>query len=321
MKSGKSKLTNPVLILNYLLIGVLLMSTSTNASLQAAPQEQDPIVQYGPDPALFKIDGIKQSIQMWEWQSDLSRRQQELIAKTGLKWEQTLQVTSDQMDAVQQQLASVGLMLPLNSQSIQKLDDEIRNLQSEVIGLEAELKQQKSQSDATEAELKFARESRANQIELFAMRLNLLQQEYQQTKKLIEKNLVSESQLDQMKLKIAEAETELKDNQRQLELIETQLGDNVAAHVAAVAERQVQVKQRIDDLLQKRELIRDLRPLEKIERLRAQSDMARQMIEMAQVKQFELELENTRNLALIELARERIKNFPQDKPEDEVDQD
>ena len=36
-------------------------------------------------------------------------------------------------------------------------------------------------------------------------------------------------------------------------------------------------------------------------------DMARKMIQLAQTRQLELELENTRNLALIELATQALK--------------
>ena len=296
-------------------LGLLVaMTVSLATSAMAAPQTED-IQEHGPNPELFALESIEFAVSSWKWQAELSEKQQQLIAETMTHWRVLLDEVRNEKSHLQEELASAGLSYPVDVRSIQKIDEELRVIKGELVGSNAELKKIKSDIDLEEAELQFERDSKVGELDLLATKLAMTTQEYKHVQELFNKSVVPKSSLAELKVNIAELETIMQNSKRQLQLIETRLKVDMSAAILSVAERQTSLILRIDELHLKKEAVGRLRPLQEISTLKVRSETAEQMIKMAQIRQFELQLDNIRNLALIELAEERIAKHAKDVKE------
>jgi hypothetical protein len=287
----------------------LILTVSVLANLQAAPQSEDDeslILRFGPDPQLFHRERVENALRAWKWQSELSKRQQQLIGETRSKWQKRLDGIHEKLSEVRSQLAKSGLSYPLDVRAVQLIDEEIRSLKSEIVGISAQLKQVKKDAELATQDLKFERESQFGELELLRKRKEILLEEYFRTEKLVEQQALPNSRLTELKANVDEMDVMVHNQERKLQLIAARLEGQYPLQVGAIVEEQESLKSRLQELLNQREVVQKLQPLQAIESLKAEAEMARQMIEMAQVRQFDLQLDNTRYEALIQLAEERL---------------
>jgi len=299
------------------------VSLAMASSIIGSPQEDDTealVLQYGPNPALFPTDSLQSVVEGWKWQAELSEKQQELIGKTRQEWQLRLEDVQRASSNLQAQLAKSGLSYPVDIRSVHKIDEEIRTLEGDLIGLTAKLKQLKGEAKNAESELQFERESMRMEVDLLSKKLDMLRQEYGRVEQLYKAKAISEHQLADLKVQVAELETTMHNGERQLQMIESRIERGMSADILAVVEQQTMLNNRLQELIEKKATIEKLQPVQEIETLKAKAAVAQRMIEMAQIRKFELQLENIRNLALIELAQQRIADFKEDKQPDDEDQ-
>lgn len=290
---------------------------ATAFSMTAVAQTDNYTIEnLGPHPELFRPEGIEMELRGWQWKSELSQRQQELIAKAALKWEAELKAAQERLSNVKTELAASRVAFPIDARSVQKIDDMIDQLKSELAGLTAQLKMVESETRTTEKELAFERESNEETILLLENKLRLVREEYDQNRQLVEAGTIQPTNILPLKAKVAEVETELQNAVRQLQLTKMRLQDTSGGLIVVVEQREA-AKQQLQDLTGKRDSILKLDAIRAIEDCNSRIASAKRMIEMARIRQFELQLENTRNLALIELARERLDAYKIERASEE----
>ncbi len=282
---------------------------------EAAPQDEHeaPILQYGPDLEMFKREGIELALKGWQWQVQLSQAQQKLIRQLQHDWQSRLEQALEKLNELQAQLGSVGLAYPLDYRTVHQIDDEIRVLQSEKVALTAQLNQIQSENARAISTLQMERAAKEGELQLLHAKLDALSTEYDRIKKLHDNGMVPERELGELKASIMEMELRIQNERNTLELFAAQLDNDKAAAMTSVVDQSNAIQRQLEELLKRKQQVAKLQPVQKMEDINVQAELARRMVEMAEIKLFELQLENTRNLALIELVEKRLADQAKDE--------
>lgn len=305
----------------WILVGVLLaaLPDSGRSSATAAPQDDEInlVLQYGPDPEIFKIERLELMVNGWKWQTRLSDREREIVRRSRQQWEEKKESLQEEVARFQKQLGAAGLAWPVDSTSIRRVDDEIRVAESELVALESEMQQMMVSAEAKRHELESMLAAHRSEWEMLKRKLTLVQTELDRTKKLREKDFVPEIEVANVETKLVDLESQLKDREMRIKLLQDQLAKDLSAPLAAVTKQQSMTNDRLALLREQKKVLERMQPVPRINELQAGIDLAQRMIEVALVKEFELELANARNQALIELTEERFQKYREENPDAE----
>lgn len=308
MNCNRKFLVNVAICLAPLMAMVLLFSFTACHAFAAPQSDEEMILQLGPDPEIFTLESVELTLNGWKWQSELSIKQQNLVEETTREWQERYMVIQSNLDNLQRELAKAGLSFPLDNRTVQNIETRINSTKGELAALVAELRRVKAESDSLQKELRVELEAKEMEVQLLNKKLALTKDEYDHMKALRKANSISSKDVTVIQIKLADMEAQFVNARSQLELVKSRLGSDKSADVLAITERQQYLENQSRSLIEQRELIKKLKPVQQIGKLNTELAMIQKMIELSKVHQFELELENTKNLALIELAEKRLAN-------------
>jgi len=288
---------------------------------QAAPPQEDSveemILRMGPDPTLFDPQAIKLTFEGWKFQSELNQRQQDLIEQSISQLTTELNATQKEKDALRAKLNAAGLPFPVDGQLVQNIEDGIRMGKSEINGYEAELQKMKLESKAVKESLLFQRETKAEEVDLLNQKMQMVASELQQVEKMFKKNVTTKRDIQATQVKLVEVKNQLTRAERELQQISSRMAQDLSSMIETVESRMQNAMTRLAKLESQRQQIQHLDPVRRIEMENIKTKQTQRLIEMARTRQFELQLDNTRNQALIELTEKRMEKFRGSQASDE----
>ncbi|MDG1808226.1 MAG: hypothetical protein P8J91_07425 [Pirellulaceae bacterium] len=273
---------------------------------EAAPQDEEMIQKYGPNPKLFQPKSIENAINTWRWQMEYSNQQQKLIQQLENKWNERVATYQSQLAAFREEMGEIGIPYPQDAHALESIDTAIRNAEANRLALDAELRRLKLQ-------LKMAATANDEYSRRLQTDLETLQQkveELKQSQAVVEQKYSAEhpeyrnrvaldaAEMRRLRMDIERKEKELK------QFIESPVIGSAKelAMVESVTAAYHQQESKVSTFNEIQAKIGVLQPLETAQRLKNKIAHAEKMAETAQTRRFELELENTRYQALIDLT-------------------
>lgn len=269
-----------------------------------SPEE---VEKFGPGPTIHP-DSIQGAIETWKWQMGAAKTQQKLIEELEQTWIARSKEDERSLAQFRNEMAKVGVPYPQDKQALDGIEMAIQGLEADRLALRLEWKRVIEEQKAISLEQERLAQSQETEIELLSQKAANLAR----ASALIDQQFTADHpeakalKVDSQELARLESEID----RRQLavkKLYEKALQQDGAA-VARVADENKRLEQKLETLLGIRKLVAQYQPLETTSRLERRIAHAEKMIEIAQMKRFELALENTRYQALIEQAARQLKS-------------
>ena len=259
----------------------------------------------------------RSSCQNFKWRSKVAAQQLEIVGQIKANWQAIYKASDAEESALRNKLGRVGLPFPLSSTLRQELSAEIREAQSLVVGLKAKQDQIKQQMEVT-------RITEMNDLEALRSQLQLLQRihkskvaEVDRLKLLKERGVIPNSEMEKAKQDVIASEIDLTNMRSKLVKVESQMGNQLSAELAASQSEIDVMTSRLSDLANKQKAIDSMAEVADQELLTFRKKMALKMIEQTASKAMELELENTYNEALIVLAEKAMAELKGSEKDDD----
>ena len=133
-----------------------------------------------------------------------------MIREAGERSVRDLAALNDELSALQQNLAGVGLSFPLDAGTLQQIEAEIYSLESDLVGVKSKSALLKEQAAMDRRQHELELQSKRGEIELIYRELQIRKQELDRVKKQVEAAVVSSADLAQVETALANTEMRLK---------------------------------------------------------------------------------------------------------------
>ncbi len=302
-----SKYSTLTICRSTLAFAVMLSACLAN-TITLAQDPEETVLKFGPDPEVVTRDSIELALQSWKWQSQVIEAQARKIQEIGERGVLELRELNEELLELQRNLAGIGLSFPVEAGTVQQIEAEIYALESDLVGLQAKSTMLQEQSVLDRRQQELALRSKQGEMSVMLRQLQIQRQELERIQQLAEAGAVSSTELARVQAAVADAEAQVEKIKGEVLIAEDMVQQSqLQVETRATVEETRLMQERLTTLQEKLERIRSMGAIHKYQALMFKIEMAREMMELAQRRHLELELENTRNLALIQLATQALK--------------
>lgn len=261
----------------------------------------DEVEKFGPGPTIHP-DSIKGAIETWKWQLGAAQTQQKLIEELEQTWITRSKNDEASLAEFRNEMSKVGVPYPQDKQALDGIELAIQKLEADRLALRLEWKRVIEEQEAHSLEQERLAQSQETEIELLSQKAANLARASAMIEQQFSADHPETKTLKVDAQELARLESEIDRRQLAVKKLLEKAQQQDGAVVARVADENRRLEQKLETLLGIRKVVAHYQPLETTSRLERRIAHAEKMIEIAQMKRFELALENTRYQALIEEA-------------------